>query len=241
MIPHSLLHALRHGRDGLLDLLFPRLCLSCGLRTLAEDALFCLDCQSQLHPADMYRFPDNEVVSRFRGRIELTAGAALFYYEKGTRLQQLIERLKYRGETNIGHSLGEYFGRLLKDVEAFRSIEWLVPVPLHPRKQALRGYNQSAWIARGLSLSMGIPFREDLLVRTRETDSQTRKGRHERMQNMSAAFALTPLARQLTKGHHIALVDDVLTTGATLESCALKFREASPICRLSMLTLGMTC
>ncbi|MCC6754375.1 MAG: ComF family protein [Saprospiraceae bacterium] len=241
MVPRSLLHAFRLGREGLLDLLFPRLCLSCGLRTLAEDALFCLDCQSQLHPADMYRFPDNEVASRFRGRIELAAGAALYYYEKGTRLQQLMERLKYRGETNIGLSLGAYFGRLLVENEPFRSIEWLVPVPLHPKKQALRGYNQSAWIARGLSRSMGIPVREDLLVRTRETDSQTRKGRHERMQNMSAAFALTPLGRQMTAGHHIALVDDVLTTGATLESCALKFKEASPLCRLSMLTLGMTC
>ncbi|HEX5624884.1 MAG TPA: phosphoribosyltransferase family protein, partial [Saprospiraceae bacterium] len=164
-------------------------------------------------------------------------GAALYYYIKGGRLQQAMEGLKYRNRPDIGLELGRFYGMLLRDHDPYRQAQLILPVPLHPKRKAQRGYNQSAMVAKGLFESMGIPFREDLLVRKKETNSQTEKNRMDRVVNMQSAFELKK--PELLKNLHLLLVDDILTTGATLEACARLLTRVEGT-RISLVTLAMT-
>ena len=185
----------------------------------------------------MYLYPENAFTAKFNGRVQMVAGAALYDYVKGGRIQDAIERLKYRNEKEIGTELGRYFGLLLQGQSAYCEAQLILPVPLHPRKKAKRGYNQSALIASGLSESLHIKWREDVLERTKFTDSQVQKNRMERMRNMADAFQVKK--QDLLKNTHVLLVDDVLTTGATLEACALQLYKICPEIRISMLTIGI--
>ncbi|MBK8954361.1 MAG: ComF family protein [Saprospiraceae bacterium] len=229
---------LKNSWDGCLELLYPNLCICCEGKCLTPGQKFCLECQSQLPPSEMYRYRENEFTLKFRGRVPLSLGAALFYYQKGSRLQLAMERLKYKNEPDIGISLGAYYAQLLKQNELLQNVDLLMPVPLHPSRQRIRGYNQSAMIARGFSEVSSIPVVENVLLRSKETKSQVDKNRMERIDNMHSVFSVKQAEKIENK--HIALMDDILTTGATLEACALQLLKASH-CRISMLTIGMTC
>lgn len=220
-----------------LDLLYPNLCIACEGRTHAREELFCLPCQYQVYPTQMHLMRENEFTHHFKGRISIVGGAALYYYSKGSKVQKALELLKYRGESEIGIRIGRHFGTLLKNSPNFKNLDFIIPVPLHPNRKNQRGYNQSAQFALGLSESLDCPTREDILIRTKETITQTAKNRIERNQNIQAAFKLQ--RPDLIKGRHILLVDDILTTGATLESCALTIQQAEQVV-ISMATIAMT-
>lgn len=228
---------LPHAFNCFLDLLYPNLCIACGGRTHAREELFCLTCQYQVYPTQMHLRPENEFTNHFKGRISLVAGASLYYYSKGSRVQKALELLKYRGEYEIGIRIGQHFGSLLKNATNFKNLDYIIPVPLHPNRKNQRGYNQSAQFAIGLSESLECPTREDILIRTKETITQTTKNRIERNQNIQAAFKLQ--RPDLVKGRHVLLVDDILTTGATLEACALTLQQ-SELVSISMATIAMT-
>ena len=161
---------------------------------------------------------------------------AMFHFIKQGRVQQLIHHLKYEGRRDIGYGLGRTYGPVLAEALAADPPALIVPVPLHPRKQHKRGYNQAEVFARGLSEAMDIPHAGRVLVRTVYATSQTNKGRLERFQNVSKAFALKKKAP--IQGKHILLVDDVLTTGATLEACAQQLLQV-PKVRVSMATIAI--
>jgi len=220
-----------------LDLLYPNLCIACEGRTHAREALFCLQCQYQVHPTQMQLLKENQFTQHFKGRIPIVAGASLYYYSKGSKVQKALEQLKYRGEYEVGIRLGKHFGDLLKNIACYQNLDYIIPVPLHPKRKIQRGYNQSAQFAKGLSESLECPFREDILIRTKETITQTTKNRMERNQNIQSAFKLQ--RPDLIKGRYVLLVDDILTTGATLESCALTLQQAEAV-RISMVTIAMT-
>lgn len=220
---------------GLLDLLYPPLCIACDRRTFDAQNLFCMDCQAQLHPTGMQHLQENEFTRKFAGRIPIAHGAALFYYLKGSRLQLAIERLKYKNEPEIGIALGNYFGQLLKPIPHYQQLDFIVPVPLHPSKKVQRGYNQAAMIARGLAESLSLNVHENILQRIRQTNSQVNKGRMERLDNMQSAFAIK--STKNLQSAHVLLVDDILTTGATLEACAMQLLSAFD-CKISMATIG---
>lgn len=220
-----------------LDLLYPNLCIACEGRTHAREELFCLNCQYQVHPTQMHLMHENEFTHHFKGRISIVAGASLYYYSKGSKVQKALELLKYRGEYEIGIRIGQHFGSLLKNSPNFKNLDFIIPVPLHPNRKNQRGYNQSAQFALGLSEALNCPTREDILIRTKETITQTTKNRIERNQNIQAAFKLQ--RPDLVKGRHILLVDDILTTGATLESCALTLQQTEQVA-ISMATIAMT-
>lgn len=229
--------ALNSYFTGLLDLLYPPLCISCNRRTFSVQHLFCLNCQAHIHPTDMVYHPSNPFTAKFSGRIPLKQGAALFYYIKGSRLQLALERLKYKNEPEIGFSLGEYLGLLMKGQDHFQDLDLIVPVPLHPRKEMQRGYNQSALIAQGIGKSISIPVEERALQRQLYTNSQVQKSRADRLENMQFAFKASTKIN--LKDKHILLVDDILTTGATLEACALQLLVVHD-CKLSMATIGFS-
>lgn len=222
--------------EDLLSLFFPPLCLACRNRRAPAEELLCLDCQIKLPHTHFHLEAENDFTQRFWGRIPLHSGAALYHFVKGGRAQQLIHQLKYAGKRRVGLELGWYYGRRLRQSPHFAGIELIVPVPLHPRKHRRRGYNQAACFAAGLAESMGLPRREGVLKRISHTSTQTRKSRMERMANVLNAFRLA--RPELIRNRHVLLVDDVLTTGATLEACGARLLEVENV-KLSMATIGI--
>lgn len=179
--------------------------------------------------------PDNPVFRKMYGRVPVENATSLFYFDKGNRVQHLMHQLKYRGKTEIGWYLGKLLGNDLHNAEAYQSIDTVIPVPLHVKKFRKRGYNQSEFFARGIAEAMKIDLTTDVLERAENTDTQTGKNRFERWENVKDAFRLRD--KVSLKGKHILLVDDVMTTGATLEACALVLMQ-TPQIRISIATIA---
>jgi ComF family protein len=179
---------------------------------------------------------NNPFTERFWGRVEIQSAAALYFFTKGSRVQNLLHHLKYDGKREIGAVLGRQFGLQLKRSPLFGKVELIVPVPLHPRKQRIRGYNQSEMFAQGLSESMGIPYVKNGLKRVVHSESQTKKSKEERMVKIKEVFVVHQ--SNMLQGKHILLVDDVMTTGATLEVCANQLLSL-PQTKVSMATIAI--
>jgi len=166
----------------------------------------------------------NPVEQLFYGRYQPAAVTSFLYFTKAGVVQQALHNLKYNGAQDLGHYLGKSFGEELKSSRRFAGIDAVVPVPLHWKKQRIRGYNQSELIARGMAEALGTEARPDLLLRGIHTSTQTKKGRLERWENVAEAFLP---GKTLLPGRKLLLVDDVLTTGATLEACARALEQVS--------------
>ncbi len=209
---------MKNWLEGLVSLFYPRSCLACGeVLTQGEDTL-CTRCLFHMPRTDFHSVTDNPVARHFWGKVPIRGAAALYYYNKGQRVQRLVYNLKYRRKKEAGLFAGRLLGRELVRRHAFGEVDEIVPVPLHPSRLRSRGYNQSETIARGLADVLGKRLNERLLVRARKSASQTRKHRFERWQNVDGVFALAGDDR--LPGKHYLVVDDVITTGSTLASCA---------------------
>ncbi len=199
----------------LLTLIFPRHCPGCGKTLLRQEGEVCLDCMTEIPQARSHHsLEDNELYYRLAGKVDLEGAGAMYYFDKHGRMKRIIQALKYKGRPRLGNYLGEEWGASPGVKAALEGIDLLVPVPLHPKRLRERGYNQAERIAEGLGKSTGIRVDATSLVRVRATETQTRKGRAERWDNVKDVFEL----RNSLTGH-IGLVDDVVTTGATLEAC----------------------
>lgn len=227
---------LRQLSHGLMHLFYPRLCEGCSKSLLQSEQVLCIGCGMYLSQTDYHHIPDNETALRFAGRIPFDHATSFAQFTDDSLLQHLLHGLKYRGKKEIGIYLGRQLGIVLQEVDWIKEIDLIVPVPLHPRKQATRGYNQSYIIAAGMSDVLYIPVATDTLVRTRHTESQTHKTRAERVNNMQDVFAVKGMESIANK--HMLLIDDVLTTGATLEACAIPLL-AVPGAKVSIATIGI--
>lgn len=202
----------------LLMLFFPVNCLVCGRHLVSPGGVLCLKCEYQM-PKTAYRDnPDNPVSKLFWGRVPVELGTSMLRFEKGSAYQVLLHNLKYRGNRKVGLYLGRLLGYELKET-CVSSCDLLVPVPIHQKKLRERGYNQSEIIAYGTSEILGIPVESNLLRRTIQHHSQTSMGRYERFNNVSDNFQLARNSPNID-GKRILLIDDVVTTGATLEACS---------------------
>jgi len=190
---------------------------------------------NKLPYTDFHLLKTNPFIDKFFGRIPIHAAGSLLYFSKDGIARAMIHDLKYTGHSEIGLHLGLHYGHILIDAPLFASVDMVIPVPLHPRRLAHRGYNQSEVFASGLSHALSIPMRTDIVQRIRETKTQTKKNRTERFANVDGAFQV--VRPNAVMGRHILLVDDVLTTGATLEGCAQEFIKL-PHVRISMLTIA---
>ncbi len=226
---------LKRHWDDFLHLIYPQLCVSCEKNAVYGEELFCIGCEANLSITDFHRIPENESIMRMAGSFPFTFGSSMFRFYPGGNVQTMIHKLKYQGNTQIGTRLGKRYGKLLKEASVLDDLSYITYVPLHMRKLRTRGYNQSAFFARGLGLAMEIPVRS-MIKRTINTSTQTYKSRHDRLESMMDAFALD-CNIDLT-GKHILLVDDVLTTGATLESCAQIMAQIGGL-KLSFVTIGL--
>jgi len=221
--------------ENLISIFYPRLCAGCQNALQQNETHICLDCMIHLPETNFHTEHENELRLIFAGRVEVQEVASLLFYKKGNRVQKLLHNLKYKGEKELGAILGEYYGHKLIQETRFQDIDLIVPIPLHTDKQKSRGYNQSEWIAKGLSTGMAKPYRTDILLRHHYTETQTRKSRFNRWENVKSVFAVEN--GQLIEGKHILLCDDVLTTGATTEAAIQQLIETKNV-KVSVVTLA---
>ena len=203
--------------DSFLHLFFPHVCAGCGTDALGSEETICIRCLHHLPKTEFDLISGNPVEKIFWGRVPLVSACSIYYFSKDSLIQSLLHQLKYRAHRSLGPFLGEEMGKLLVRSGRFFPVDGIVPVPLHPSKEKQRGYNQAGLLAEGISRATNTPFSIDLLRRTFATSTQTRKNRMQRWENVQDKFICSDSAS--VKGKHLLLVDDVVTTGATLESC----------------------
>ncbi len=207
----------------LLNLFFPDCCRVCGTPLPRPGMVLCLKCELGLPRAYYTKLPDNPVARIFWGRVRVQGATSLFRFEKGSRYQKLLHRLKYKGEQEIGLFLGRLLGEDLAG-SLFTEPRYIVPVPLHPDKLKIRGYNQSELLATGIAEITGQEVVNGVLERSSFTETQTRKGRYDRFTNVAGKFVLSS-SSETYREENLLLIDDIVTTGATLEACASPLTE----------------
>lgn len=212
-------------------LLYPVRCAACERDLVEGERAICTYCRYRMPRTHFHRFPGNIVERHFWGKIPLEAAAACFHFSKGERVQRMIHHLKYKQRPDVGVEVGQWYGKELLHSPVFASVERIVPVPLHPEKLRLRGYNQAACFAEGLASGLDRPALPDALYKGVATATQTRKHRYDRFKNVERVFRVTD--PEAVRDRHILLVDDVITTGSTLVSCAEALLEV-PGVRISI-------
>lgn len=225
------------GASSLLNLLYPKLCAGCGSDIISAKQLICLDCIDALPVTNFHLCANNPAEKTFIGRINIESATAHAYFNKQSIMQNLLHGLKYKGKKEIGLYFGRRMGEEFRMSERFNKIDALVPLPLFYKKERKRGYNQAAVICEGIAETMGVPVWKNIIVRKNNTETQTHKSRAERWDNIEGKFEL--INKKAVEGKHVLLVDDVLTTGATLEACGSELLKAKDL-KLSIATLAHT-
>lgn len=227
--------AIRSSLNNLLHLFFPHVCVGCGSDTLDGKHHLCLRCLSQLPATNFFAQPGNPVEERFYGRIALESGGAAYFFSKDSLLQALLYELKYKGNKEIGYFLGKLMGKFLVNNDRFKDVDAMLPLPLNLKRQKKRGYNQAVALCNGIASLWNRPVIENAVVRNINTETQTRKGITNRWENMDGVFAIADI--DSIKHKHLLLVDDVVTSGASLEACGSTILKVDGT-KLSIATLA---
>jgi len=222
--------------SDLLNLMYPDLCVVCGENLHKNEKHLCLNCLNEIPKTNFHLQLDNPIEKKFWGKVPVFRGTAFFYFQKGSHFQKVLHALKYKDNKEIGEILGKYAAVELLESSDFASVDVIIPVPLHPNKYKLRGYNQSEWIGKGLSEILLKPQDISTLLRVQENTTQTKKNVFERYENTEGIFEVTDLISLEDK--HVLLVDDVLTTGSTLEACIKALLNIRHI-KVSIFTLAV--
>ena len=220
----------------LVNLFFPKLCYACLNLLGDQEDTICLECRHDL-PITNFHFDNTTSVAKILyGRAQIELGTALFRFEKKGKVQQLIHNLKYKGHEHIGFVLGNWLGGELKTIEAYKNIDAVIPVPLHKNKLKKRGFNQVALFGQQVAEALDVEYLDDVLVKITNTNSQTNKNRFTRWTSNDDLFALKNL--ETIENKHILIVDDLITTGATLEACILALNNSKSI-KISIATMAI--
>ena len=217
------------------DLIFPRNCFGCESPLNFYEKRLCLSCQIQLPLTSFHFTHKNPLFQKLNLQFETMAATSLFFFQKEGVLSNMIHLFKYKGVKKIGYFLGDWLANCLLESTFFKNIEGIVPVPLHSKKQKSKGYNQAEIIAAALSKKMGVPLYKKVLIRVKNTTALARLGESERKDEVNNAFQIHPSFT--LRNQHLLLVDDVLTTGATLSACASVLLKNSDI-KLSIAVLA---
>ena len=222
-----------------IDLLFPIQCLGCDQALGDNEKILCTHCRINLPETNHHREPyDESLLNKFTSRVPIQFLSSYVYFTKGGIVQRLIHNIKYKGHKEVAKEIANWYGHLLKlESKLIQETDLIIGVPLHKSRLQQRGYNQADWIAEGLAEALNVPMRTDILIRNRFEESQTRKNRLERWENVKTVFSVTNSGA--VKHKNVIVVDDVLTTGATIEACAIELVKAG--CKsVSILTLATT-
>jgi len=221
--------------DSVLCLFFPQTCIVCGGRLAESEQHICVECNMKMPRTHDHLDPENVMTRMLWQHLEINRACAFFLYSKESNYKHILHQLKYHGSKDIG----EYFGRLMATEivgsHFFEGIDYLIPVPLHPKRYRSRGYNQSECIANGISSVTGIPIDISSVIRVVNTHTQTSKNAEQRSENMKDVF--TCINPEIFRNKHILIIDDVFTTGATTISCAQSIQETIPL-TVSILTMA---
>lgn len=223
---------------NLLNLFYPQICYGCkGLLQPFENVI-CLQCRHEIPTTLHAKQIENELYKSFYGKITLQFAGALFYYTKESKVQELIHGLKYKNQQKIGSVFGNWFAEELLENEIIKNIDYILPVPLYKKKEQKRGYNQVTTFCLAFSEKLNIPFEDKLLVRLSQSISQSKKNREDRLNIDSLSFELNKNAENF-KNKHFLLVDDVITTGATIEACGKKILQIEGA-KLSVISIAFS-
>ena len=219
----------------MLNLLFPKVCGGCRSPLLKTELVICTQCRHSLPIACHHRTSNNAMKNVFYGRFPVENATALLQFQKRGVTQQLLHNLKYRGQDKISNFFGKWLGAELSENENYRTINMVIPVPLHKQKMKKRGYNQVSGFGKEIASALKVPFREDVLIKVSKTHSQVFK---KRLTRFATEETFTINKPEVISNKHILLVDDIVTTGATLENCAQQLLE-SPDVKLSVATIAI--
>ncbi|MGV9013390.1 MAG: ComF family protein [Flavobacteriales bacterium] len=221
-----------HPLLDLVGLFLPRRCAACDQALYTAELAICGNCASDLPLLRGHNDPENRVEQLFRGKVRLESASAFLIFSKGGKVQRMLHRLKYKGDRNVGLELGMRMAEDAMTCPRFASVDLLMAVPLHRDRERQRGYNQAQVLVEGMAAAWDLPMADGGLLRMASTRTQTRKGRMARWGNVKEAFQID--APEKLEGKHILLVDDVVTTGSTLEGCVLTL-QAVPGVRVSVM------
>jgi len=223
--------------QSLANLFFPKLCAGCGNDLYGIEELLCIACIDKLPETNFHFHSNNPVEKIFWGRLPLVSATSHMYFTKDSLLQHLLHLFKYNGNKEIGYYFGRCMGKSLLQSNCFLHVDALIPLPLHPKKEKLRGYNQAAVLCDGIAEITRIPVLKNAIIRPLSTETQTHKNRIRRWQNIEGKFLLAD--RGTISNKHVMLIDDVVTTGATIEACGQELLQVDGL-RLSIATLAYT-
>lgn len=219
-----------------LSLFFPDLCIVCHNRLNDAEKHICITCLTQLPKTNYHDQPDNRLEEYLAGRFPFQRIAAFAYFVKGGSMQSIIHELKYKNNPDIGYTMGLLYGSDIAISSFCSNIDYIIPVPLHPKRMKQRGYNQSEEIAKGISSETGIAIDTTTLIRSKNNPSQTKNNRIERWKNVEEIFELTN--KEIFRDKHILLIDDVITTGSTIEACAKEILKCKDV-KISIAALAV--
>lgn len=202
---------------SLINLFYPSLCYGCGNDEVGQDEMLCLTCYQDLPFTRFEKIQGNPTEKLFWGRLTLKFGVSIFYFIPGSPIQRIIHQIKYRGEKDLGIFMGKIAGEKLRPIIEENDIDYCIPMPLHPKKEYKRGYNQASLICQGIKEICKVEYFDKIVIREENTTTQTKKSRIERWENVETIFSIPDKNKIL--GKHILIVDDVITTGASTESC----------------------
>lgn len=225
---------LKEIRDSILHVVFPHVCDGCGSDLLNVESNLCIRCLYSLPQTNFEKHAGNPVEKLFWGRMQLVNASASFYFTKESLIQHLMHQFKYRRNKDLGLQLGRIMGKILKSSGRLDGVDALIPLPLYPKKERKRGYNQATVLCEGIAEVCNLPVLNKVISRRQHTETQTKKGRIDRWQNIEGKFLLRDTLSIQDK--HLLLVDDVVTTGATLEACGNELLLAEGV-KLSIATL----
>ena len=227
---------LSRWQEAFATLAFPARCLVCGTPLNRQERCLCATCLMDLPRTHYHLQGANPVEQLFFGKVPVVRGSSYFFYKRGSAYREVLRQLKYHGKRQVGFYMGCQMAAELQPAGFFEGIDAIVPLPLHKKREKERGYNQSEWIARGIAACTKLPIEDGAVVRKEYSATQARRSAFERWRNVEGVFELKEPGR--VRGKHVLLVDDVLTTGATLAACAAPLAAAGGV-RISVLTLAV--
>lgn len=220
----------------MLNIFFPKVCEACNDVLNDNQSILCLKCRHEL-PVTNFHFNDSEVVKKvLYGRVKLESATALLHFSKKSIVQQLLHNLKYRGHEQISGFLGAWLGAELSEIEKYQGIDVVIPVPLYKTKLRKRGYNQVEKFGMEIAKALHADYNDQILIKVKSTKTKVFEGRMSRWKNDGAIFSISEI--ESLKGKHLLLVDDIITTGATIEACAIELLKIDNI-KLSVATMAI--